>query len=510
MHKAFTLLLGAAAVCGPTAAQAEWRKFQTEHFIIYSESNDKRVDELATGLESVDGLMRMATGLPMDSEAVKVRIYEMGDEGQVQAALGETNSGVAGFYTSNALGPYAVTERKAYAARGDFTAELVLHHEYAHHFMMQYFPGTYPPWYIEGFAELIGSSKTLPDGKIAYGWPAKHRGNDIAAHWVNMRDVLLTPPEKLHWFDLYGQGWAMTHFLTFSKERSPQLRRYLEAMTAGKSPEEAAQAFGDLAVLDREAHAYLLNGVFDAHPVGVPVHQPVVQKVSIVDPAEAALIPETIAFSDFDLTEVRKEGDREQELKRRQKILAHVSAKAAQFPNDPYALYLLAQVESANGDKQAAGVAADRLLAIQPAHVGGMVVKSLLLSDAAATMTGAARLQKAAEARHLAMAANKLDADNALTYVAFYKSYPAAGTPAPASAVDGLAVAVAKLPKNDGVRQLLVDELANEGKLAAAVFALSPLANDPHDSPMRTAAREKMAKLKEQAASKTATVAAQR
>ena len=133
-----------------------------------------------------------------------------------------------------------------------------------------------------------------------------------------------------------------------------------------------------------------------------------------------------------------------------------------------------------------------------------------LCGDAAATMTGAARLQKAADARHLAMAANKLDADNALTYVAFYKSYPAAGTPAPASAVDGLAVAVAKLPKNDGVRQLLVDELANEGKLAAAVFALSPLANDPHDSPMRTAAREKMAKLKEQAASKTATVAAQR
>ena len=235
MHKAFTLLLGAAAVCGPTAAQAEWRKFQTEHFIIYSESNDKRVDELATGLESIDGLMRMATGLPMDSEAVKVRIYEMGDEGQVQAALGQTNSGVAGFYTSNALGPYAVTERKAYTAGGDFTAELVLHHEYAHHFMMQYFPGTYRPWYIEGFAELIGSSKTLPDGKIAYGWPAKHRGNDIAAHWVNMRDVLLTPPEKLHWFDLYGQGWAMTHFLTFSKERSPQLRRYLEALTAGKS-----------------------------------------------------------------------------------------------------------------------------------------------------------------------------------------------------------------------------------------------------------------------------------
>jgi tetratricopeptide (TPR) repeat protein len=509
MHQPFKLIIGAAVLCASTAAQAEWRKFETEHFIVYSESNDKRVDELATGLESTDGLMRMATGLPADGETVKVRIYEMGDEGQVQAALGEMNSGVAGFYTSNALGPYAVTERKAYSATGDFTAELILHHEYAHHFMLQYFPGTYPSWYIEGFAELIGSSKTLPDGKIAYGWPATHRGGGIAAHWINMRDVLLTPPEKLHGLDLYGQGWAMTHYLTFSKERSPELRRYLAALTAGKSPQEAVQAFGDLAVLDREAHAYLLNGVFDAHPVAVPIHQPVVQKVSTVGAAEAALIPETIAFHDFDLMAVRKAGDREQELKHREKILAHVQAKAAQFPNDPYALYLLAQVENASGDKHAAAVAADRLLVIQPTHVGGMVVKSLLLSDAASTMAGAARAQKAAEARHLAMLANKEDPDNALTYVAFYKSYPAAGTPAPASAVDGLAAAVEKLPRNDDVRQMLVDELANEGKFTAAMFALSPLANDPHDSPMRTAAREKMAKLKEEAAGKASAIAAQ-
>ncbi len=502
MDKALKLLVGATVLCGSTAVQAEWRKFETQHFIIYSESNDKRVDELATGLERVDGLMRMATGLPMDGEAVKVRIYEMGDEGQVQAALGETNSGVAGFYTSNALGPYAVTERKAYTARGDFTAELVLHHEYAHHFMMQYFPGTYPPWYIEGFAELIGSSKTLPDGKIAYGWPAKHRGNDIAAYWVNMRDVLLTEPEKLHRFDLYGQGWAMTHYLTFTKERAPELRRYLASLTAGKSPQEAAQAFGDLAVLDREARAYVGAGVFDAHPVSVPIHEPVVQKVSVVDPAEAELIPETIAFSDFDLAQVRKDSDRQQELKLRERVLAHVRAKAARFPNDPYALYLLAEVENASGNKEAAQIAADRLLTIQPGHVGGMVIKSLLLSDAAAKMTGAARAAKAAQARHLAVVANKADADNALTYVAFYKSFPAAGTPAPASAVDGLAAAVEKLPRNDSVRQMLVDELANEGKFAAAVFTLSPIANDPHDSPMRTAAREKMAQLKARAQAK--------
>src|SRR3982750_1426382 len=96
--------LAAAEVMVATSAHAAWRKFETAHFIIYSESNDKRATELATGLENIDGLMRMATGLPESSEPVKVRIYEMADEGQVQAALGGDAEGVAGFYTSNVLG----------------------------------------------------------------------------------------------------------------------------------------------------------------------------------------------------------------------------------------------------------------------------------------------------------------------------------------------------------------------------------------------------------------------
>lgn len=494
--RAFNALSGVALICVASSAQGEWRRFETQHFIIYSESNDKRVNELATGLESIDGLMRMATGLPMAAAPVKVRIYEMGDEGQVQAAMGaDLSSGIAGFYTSNGLGPYAVTLRRDYSTDSDFTPEIVLHHEYAHHFMLQYFPGTYPGWYVEGFAELIGATKTLPDGKLAYGFPAKYRGDEIAADWVDMRDILLKDPKTVR-YDVYGQGWAMTHYLTFTKDRAAQFHRYLQAINEGKSADEAAKAFGDLSQLNKDAHAYLQAGQFNYKPVSVPVQKPVVQKVSTVPPAEAALIPETIAFSDYDLNTLQKPGDRAEAQRRRQKVLERVRAKAALYPNDPYALYLLAEVEAVNGSKSAAQVAVDRLLAVDPGHVGGMVAKSMLLSEQAASQTGPARTEKAEQARHLAMAANKADPDNALTYVAFYKSYPAAGLSAPASAVDGLAAAVEKLPSNDNVREMLVDELASEGKIADAIFVLAPVANDPHDSPLREAARTKMAALK--------------
>ena len=488
-------LYASALLCSASAAHAEWRKFETAHFIIYSESDDKRVTELATGLESTDGLMRMATGLPLDAEAVKVRIYEMGDEGKVQAALGEANSGIAGFYTNNILGPYAVTVRKAYSADGDFTAEIVLHHEYAHHFMMQYFPATYPSWYVEGFAELIGASKTLSDGRIAYGWPAKYRGDAISFFWVDVRDVLLKPIEKLDNFDIYGQGWAMTHYLTFSKERSGQLRRYLAALNAGKSREEAASAFGDLGKLNRDAHAYLLKGSFNYTPVSVPVHPPVIQRVTPMSPAEAALIPETIAFNDDDLSLYRKAGDREHELKRRQEVLGDIQRDAARFPRDPYAQYLLALAENASGNSAAAATAVDRLLTVRPQHVGGMVLKSMLLSQQAMKASGQARIVEAEQARRLAMAANKQDPDNPLAYVAFYEGFHAAGVAVPANAVQGLEAALAKLPNNTRIRQMLVDELASEHRWRAAINVLAPLANSPHESPLREAAREHMAQL---------------
>ena len=224
MRKLIMMIAVATATLGASSADAEWRRYETANFVIYSESGPKKVEELATGLESVDALMRMATGLSNDVEPVKVRIYEVATETDVQNAIGG-DSGVAGFYHANSMGAFAVTPRDMAFGVGSFTRELVLHHEYAHHFMLQYFPSTYPSWYVEGFAELIGSSTMMPDGRIAYGKPAKHRGDTLSFFWVPVQDVLTKPADKLNDFDLYGQGWALTHFLTFSKERSPQRSR---------------------------------------------------------------------------------------------------------------------------------------------------------------------------------------------------------------------------------------------------------------------------------------------
>jgi tetratricopeptide (TPR) repeat protein len=479
----------------PAAARADWRAVETAHFIIYTRGDDRNVERLATRLETIDGLMRMASAISDRVEPVKVRIYEVDSDGDVEKALGLTNSGVAGFYNSNMLGPFAVTPHSTSFHDGIFTPELVLHHEYAHHFMLQYFPAIYPDWYVEGYAELIGSSRIQPDGKVGYGMPAKHRGNEIAAYWVPLQDLLLKPPEKVRDFDTYGQGWAMTHFFTFSKAHAAQLRAYLGALRAGRSPAEAAKAFGDLRQIDREARNYVLGGVFDYRLVSVPIARPVIQAVHPVGAAEGDLVPEVIAFRDDELSTYRKQGNRDQERHLREANLDHIRAKARRYPNDPFALSFLALAEYAGGNYAQSEAAADRLLAIDPNHVRGLVIKSLGMARTAAALSGPARAARAQEALQLALKANRGDPNDPLPFLAVYQSYHLAGLTPPKSAVDALADAGTTLPADTQIRQLLVDEFAAEKKWALAIKTLMPIANDPHESPRRTAGREQMAKL---------------
>lgn len=496
MSRLVKFLWLALILVAPAAAQAEWRAAETAHFIIYSESPQDEVEKLATRLEGIDGLMRMATNIREDVKPVKVRIYEVATTSEVEKALGLSGTGIAGFYTSNIMGPFAVTPRRTYFGTGLFTPELVLHHEYAHHFMLQYFPAVYPSWYVEGFAELMGSSTFMKDGRIAYGMPAKHRGSNIVADWVPLQELLLKPQEKVTYLDRYGQGWALAHFFTFSETRAPQMRRFLAALTAGQSAPEAAKAFGDLADLNREARRYVGAGSFEYRPVAVEIARPVIQQIRPLTAGEAGLIPETIAFDDEDLSIVRKQADRDREKKRREAVLASIREKARRFPSDPFALHLLAEAEYSAGHFAQSEAAVDRLLAIDASHVRGTVRKSILTAQAAKGLQGPARAAKALEARRLAVRANKADPDDPLPLLAFYQSYHLPGEKPTKTAVDNLISVVLTVPRDTTVRQMLVDQLASDKRWAEAIAVLTPIANAPHASPRRDAAQEQLAKLK--------------
>jgi tetratricopeptide (TPR) repeat protein len=497
MLKAILGLLAALTSVAAFAAEPGWTATETAHFIIYSKSPKERIEKLATEVESYDKLIRMATGIRDELPPVKVRIYEVDDLKAVREAYGaDSYSGIAGFYSANALGPYLITPRETGYVGEDFTPDLVLHHEYAHHMMLQYFPAAYPGWYTEGFAELIGSSKIMKDGRIGYGMPARQRGHDIAVDWVPLQELLTN--EKPWGLDRYAQGWALTHFFTFDKKRSGQFRQYLAALNAGRSLEGAAKVFGNLNDLDREARRYVTSGSFEYRPVKVEVAQPVIKGVRPLSAGEAALIPEVAAFSDYDLANFDKDGDRERERERRERNLDATRKVVAHYPNDPFALYFLAEAEYASGNYAQSEAASDRLLAIRPSDVHALARKAITMAILSKNLPRAQKLAQLKEARDLAARANRLNPADSLPLLAYYQSFHLAGQKAPSLAVEGLMQVVSTDPADSFPRELLVDELASEGKWANAMAWLAPLANDPHDTPLRESARKKMAWLKSQ------------
>lgn len=501
MFRYVVAFVAAALSVAAGAAEPVWHAAETQHFIIYSKSPQTRIEQLATDLESYDKLIRMATNISDDIQPVKVRVYEVDGMNDVQKALGiDGTSGIAGFYTSNSLGPYLVTPHSIDSGIDpEFTAAIVLHHEYAHHLMLQYFPVAYPSWYVEGFAELIGASKVMDDGRIGYGMPAKYRSHDIAGvDWVPLQELLTR--EKVYGLDTYAQGWAVTHFFTFDKTRSQQFRQYLAALNSGESLADAAKVFGDLDKLDREARAYVTSSSFEYRPVKVDIAKPVIRSMRTLSTGEAALIPEVIAYDDTDLNQIEKKGVRDHDLMLRQHNLERTRELVQQYPNDPFALRFLSEIEYSVGNYAQSEAAADRLLAINPDDVHGLARKAMAMAVQAKNLPAAEKSATLEQARSMATKANHLDTQDPLPLLAYYETFHEAGEQAPPVAVEGLRQVVSTDPRATVPRELLVDELAAERQWAEAIGWLSPLADDPHNSPVRDSARTKIAWLKSQLA----------
>jgi tetratricopeptide (TPR) repeat protein len=237
------------------------------------------------------------------------------------------------------------------------------------------------------------------------------------------------------------------------------------------------------------------SGTFEYKPVKVDVTRPVIVRSRLLSQGEAALIGETIAFRDDELSLYRKAGSRKREEGLRRSNLDRIRVKAAHFSNDPYALQLLAESEFAMGEFARSESAADRLLSMNPNHVRGLARKSLLLSTSASKLSGQARAAKAKQARQMAAKANRLDNDDPMPLLAFYQSFNLAGEKPSPVAIEGLIQVVSRLPRDNGTRQLLVDQMVRDKRFDEAIAWLRPIANSPHESPRRDAAREQLKQL---------------
>lgn len=481
------------ALLPASLAHAEWREAETPHFKIYGNLSEGQLTRFAERLEAVDSLLRLATATNDNLPPVKVRIFLLETQEDVLRAYGGSNKDIAGFYTVNMHGPLAASPRRLGpdSAGG---ADVILFHEYAHHFLLQYLPAVYPSWVVEGFAELASTAQPMGNGKIAWGKAASHRGYSLtSARWIAVPTLMSSQWEELPKdTDFYGQSWLMAHYLILSDKRPGQLTKYLGLLRSGVDrPEAARQAFGDLATLNRELRIYLEQASFPYRAVPIPKTSAGQIKIRPLTAAEADLIPETVSFRDH----MRES--------RRAAYLQGLRTKVAKHPRHPFALQLLADAEYVAEDYKASRAAVDQLLAVAPNHRPGMLRKAMLiLKEAEDADTASAQRAKAAEARKLIVAANKADPEDPQPLIAYYESYRVTGEAVPKVAIDGLMQALGTIPQDSGVRMTLVQALASQGRFAEAAHFLEPIAYDPHPSEESKSAMELLAKFREQAKGK--------
>lgn len=468
----------------PISAKAEWSEIKTDHFLIYADKSDKDLRRFAEQLESVHYLMLRANGLKEDFLPVRVKVYAFGSVDKVGALASNPNA--VGFYRSAPSGAIAVIPQNA--GNSGQTSLEVLFHEYAHHFMLQYFPAAYPSWYIEGWAELIATSSFERKGAITFGKANSDRAAELEyGYWTHAGELVSKPRSELPKAAneaFYGQSWLIAHYLTLSPERAQQFRVYLNSINRGATQQQAASVFGDLDAFNKDVRAYLSRRNFEYK--AVPLPEGLLSNFSSrkLTPGEIDLMEEQI---DFQRTMPPEEAA---------KFLDKLRQKAARHQNDVAALLLLGEAELGLENFESARPVAERLLTIAPGNSQALTLKAQIELHFAKDADNPA--EAVGPIREWIAKAKIADPQNPLVHIALFESFAVDGEQPTDEAIDGLRDVVRLVPQHGGARFLLATALVNrDGKsaLIEAIQLLRPIAFDPHNGKDAEAAQKLIGEL---------------
>ncbi len=222
-------------------ALAEWLRAETDHFIVYGDTSEGSLRRYAQKVERFDALLRTYYPIQTDHEIPKLEIFMAEGRRDMNRMSPGISEGVAGYYSPNSGRIYTIVDTRS--SMGD----VVVFHEYAHHFMFQMRANAYPSWFVEGFAEYY-STATLTNDRIQFGRHNPGRMNSLMNgfnSWAKIEDVLKWRipnsgrfPAHLY----YAQSWAMTHYFMSTPDRTQMLGRYLSAVAGGEDSIVAMQA----------------------------------------------------------------------------------------------------------------------------------------------------------------------------------------------------------------------------------------------------------------------------
>jgi hypothetical protein len=224
-----SLLSVSQALAGP------WYKAETDRFIVYGETFEGKVRAYASRLQTYDAVLRLfhpdvAKRVP----STKLNVVMIESQSELEQIWPGVPGNVLGFYNPNNEGLYAVVLTTQRMGEDD-----VLFHEYAHHFMRDYFPSAYPAWFVEGFAEYFGMT-TIEKSSVSVGGENNSRAGDLLRDtWIPLSDLF----GKSAWqisaakrSNYYALSWLMTHYMRSDAARGKQLFAIVQGIANGQDP----------------------------------------------------------------------------------------------------------------------------------------------------------------------------------------------------------------------------------------------------------------------------------
>lgn len=457
------LMAASSLVLLASPALADWKKYESPRFELYSSGSDREAREMLIELEKFDYVLRLFMGQDVNSVPHrKLPIYLVSDSGLGTIWPGARDR-IAGFYTSSDEDIFAV------ATRGENNH--TLKHEYAHHFMMADLSYPYPSWFVEGFAEYYAPTEfRARDTRV--GIPNQNRAMALSyLGWISMSELLSNRPmvKARNSDSYYPLAWLLTHWFMSDTERRKTLGVYLAAVGDGADPAQAMQDATGMTTteLQRTLRRYMRDRMTY-----------VVMKTSF-DQVEIAVTPMPKSAYDILLLNQRlKVGVPEE---RRAATAEDVRRVAARHPDDPLALLALGHAELHFGDAAAAEAPLQRLLTIQPDHVEGLQYLARARMDAAAEEDDAeAALKLKIEAQHYLSRAYAADDANFASLLLIAENRADAHSYPNDNDVAVLEQAFILAPQLGTVRFNLAQALLEHDRKAEAATLLQPLVNNPH------------------------------
>lgn len=241
-----------------TLGAASWHELKAERFTLVTDGSTAALEAFARDLSRYIAVVERVVHAPAPN--VPARFFLLSRETQwifIQPWLG-------GYIFPDLSGFYSFVRADEHSPVNRHT----LLHEFTHYLTRRNNTIPYPRWYVEGLAELLGSTRTRDD-TMEVGAAPPHRLAELEARRAQHRKIEIEPllaldpgrGDDVTTLD-YASAWALVHFLHTSRERTSQLSALLQRQIAGEpweeafdatfteTPEELAEAV--------EAHAHLL------------------------------------------------------------------------------------------------------------------------------------------------------------------------------------------------------------------------------------------------------------